>query len=99
MLQNLPYFWNTKTLEVVRIFLSDQIFNHKSFSNEDNHLAHIDLINFFLNHLADHQAADLFWCRPYYVGPLAEKQRRPDDRLDGLEKKLLNQYVPSIYLL
>ena len=51
-------------LEVVSIFLSDQKFNHNPESNEDIHWTHIEPKNRPLKPLADHRAADLFWCGP-----------------------------------
>ena len=49
-------------LEVSNFFSSVQIFNHKSNSNEDIHLAHIEPKIRSLEPLTDQRIADLFWC-------------------------------------
>ena len=62
-----PILWGNHVqciLEVVRIFLSDQKFKHNPESNEDIHWTHIESKNIPLKPLADHRAADLFWCGP-----------------------------------
>ena len=82
-------------LEVVRIYLSDQKFNHNPESNEDIHWAHFEPITRPLKPLADYRAADLFWCGPEWLGPSAEIQGLPDNRLGALGVWLWAQSVPN----
>ena len=75
----------TCTLEVSIFFSSVQIFNHKSNSNEDIHLVHIEPKIRSLEPLTYQRIADLFWCGLDQPRPLAEKQWRSADRLGALE--------------
>ena len=72
-------------LDVSRISLCHWIFNMKSDSNEDIHLAHIEPKIRSLEPLTYQRIADLFWCGLDWPGPLAEKQWRSVDQLRALE--------------
>ena len=89
------YNFDPLGLEVVRIYLSDQKFNHNPESNEDIHWAHFEPITRPLKPLADYRAADLFWCGPEWLGPSAEIQGLPDNRLGALGVWLWAQSVPN----
>ena len=79
-------------------FQHHQKFNHHQFFKADIYSAHIDLIIFFLNHLADHQDDVVFQPMAQHSMARTKTNWRPDDRLDSLENFLLNQCVPDGYL-
>ena len=79
-------------------FQHRQKFNHNQFFKADIYSAHIDLIIFFLNRLADHRDDVVFQPMARRSMARTETNRRPDDRLDGLENFLLNQCVQDGYL-
>ena len=87
------------TLDVVRISSCHWIFDHKWFSEADTSKGHIEHIIFFLYPLANPLTTDLFWCRLYQLGKLAEKQCPWVDRLEGEEKFFCGQCVPNGCLL
>ena len=86
-------------LEVVRISSCHWIFDHKWFSEADTSKEHIEHIIFFLYPLANPLTTDLFWCRLYQLGQLAEKQCPWVDRLEGEENFFCGQCVPNGCLL
>ena len=84
---------------VVRISSCHWIFGHKWFSEADTSKEHIEHIIFFLYPLANPLTTDLFWCRLYQLGQLAEKQCPWVDRLEGEEIFFCGQCVPNGCLL
>ena len=97
--KNAPCHIQLCTLDVVRISSCHWIFDHKWFSEADTSKEHIEHIIFFLYPLANPLTTDLFWCRLYQLGQLAEKQCPWVDRLEGEENFFCGQCVPNGCLL
>ena len=72
-----------------------EIFNHKSNSNEDIHLAHIEPLITSVDPLTDHRATIVFQPMARASPASTKTNRRPDDQLGALEWWLWPQCVPG----
>ena len=76
-------------------FRCDRIFNMKTFSSEDIHLAHFGLPVGLLESLTDHQITIVFQPTACASPAGTKTNRRSDDRLGTLEVQLAVQSVPN----
>ena len=72
-----------------------EIFNHKSNSNEDIHLAHIEPLITSVDPLTDHRATIVFQPMARASPASTKTNWRPDDQLGALEWWLWPQCVPG----